>query len=61
MNWFTVRVFYGPSKLVGEEIVRAQNFAHACRLAEYISRTVAKDSIPAWMFDAKRVNWSVIE
>lgn len=61
MSWFTVRVFYGPSKIVGEEVVKASCYVHACRLAEYVARTVAREAIPPFMFDEKRVSWLVIE
>lgn len=57
---FGIRVFFG-NKLLCEDTLKARSYTHACTLAEYVARTLAKESLPLWMYNPQKVSWVVLE
>lgn len=60
MPWWTIRVFFA-GKIVAHEPVRARDFAHACKIAQYIAVTTARDAVALCLFDPRKVSWLILE
>ena len=60
MYEFTLRVFYGD-KIVASEHFAVKEPRLASQLAVHVSTYLARESVPLWMFDPKRVSWAIVE